>query len=425
MTGRQTPARAARMMCVAAFAIGALIALAAPLGAQDDGFALPTLESLGIGPWMNESGSIQFGLSGRADLDFYQTGDVETGLIAGTGSIVAPRVRLFGDLFVGDAWFVSTELRFDRGPMESLVGHEFRVEQAFVRWSPFTYAALQLGRFASPFGSYPSRHHTDDDWFIRPPVMYDHRTVVLTGRVPADADEWMAWKDSTELRERGVPPVWGAPYQWGGMAFGALRDLSWRVAYMNSAPASGPDQWDELGFESGSLVAAFGYRFAPWVRVEASYATGSFLERDLSEEQNPTIHGPGWFVQQIIGGELLFELAHTQLRAEAFHDTWTYVEDDAIDLSWSVEARQELFQDWFVAGRIGQMRFSDVEVPAALPSDIPRSEPWDYNVQRIQIAGGFRFASNAEIRAEYLTQTTDGPADPDDDVVALQLWWAF
>lgn len=408
-------------LVVAALTVVALVGIAAPAAAQDDVRALPTLESLGIGPWMNASGSVQFGLSGRADLDVYQTGDDPTGLMGETGTFVAPRVRLFGDLFVGSAWFISTELRLDRGPMESTSDYEFRVEQAFLRWSPLALVGVQLGRFASPFGSYPSRHHTEDDWFVRPPVMYDHRTIVLPGEVPPDADTWTGWKDDATRRARGVPPVWGAPYQWGGMAFGALRDLSWRVAYMNSAPAAGPDDWDELDFERGNLVAAIGYRFAPWVRTEVSYSSGVFLEHDVEREDIPAEvpHGPGWFVQQLFGGEVVFELAHTQLRAEAFHDAWAYVDpDDNMDISWSVEARQELFQDWFVAGRVGQMRFSDVETSTG-------TEPWDYNVQRVQLSGGYRLASNAEVRAEYLTQTTDAPAEPDDDVIALQLWWAF
>ena len=396
----------------------ALLLLASPATAQDGVRSLPTLESLGVGPWMNESGSVQFGLSGRADLDAYRTGDDPTELLGETGTYIAPRVRLFGDLFVGDDWFATAEARLDRGPSESTDGYEVRIEQAYLRWSPLEIAALQLGRFASPFGTYPSRHHTAGDWFIRPPLMYEYRTVVLADRVPATTDAWMTWKDDPSRRAVGAPPVWGAPYQWGSMAFGVLRDLSWRVAYMNSAPASGPDQWDELDFERGNLVAAIGYRFAPWVRTEVSYSNGSFLGRDLTPEQNPTVHGPGWFAQQIFSGEVLFELAHTQVRAEALHDTWVYAEEDAIDISWSVEARQELFQDWFVAGRLGQIRFSDVETTAG-------DQPWDYNVQRVQVAGGYRLASNAEVRAEYLTQATDGPVDPDDDVLALQLWWAF
>ena len=389
---------------------------AAPLAAQDGERTLPTLESLGVGPWSNESGSIQFGLSGRLDVELYSPGDDRTFLLERTETFVAPRLRLFGDLFLGESVFASTELTVDHGPSQAFDELDVRLEQAFLRYTPFEALALQAGRFASPFGSYPSRHHTEADWFIRPPLMYEHRTAVHGAQVPADADEFVNWKDDATLRGTGLPPVWGAPYQLGVMTFGAWRDLGWRVAYMNSAPSTDPDEWNEPDTERGNLVAALGYRFAPWVRAEVSYASGPYLPREI--EDNPTAHGLDWFEQQIFGGELLFELAHTQLRAEGFHDTWTIVDEDAIDISWSVEARQELFQDWFVAGRVGQMRFSDIETSTG-------SEPWDYNVRRIQAAAGYRLASNAEIRAEYLTNATEGPVDPDDDLISVQLWWAF
>lgn len=402
-------------LCIALVAAGA-----APASAQDGGRALPTLESLGIGPWMNESGSIQFGVSGRADVDVYRTGDDPTFLMTETGTFVAPRVRLFGDLFLGEAWYVTTELRVDRGPMESESDFEFRVEQAFARWTPLSALALQLGRFASPFGSYPSRHHTDGDWFIRPPLMYEYRTVALSDEVPLDADMWVMWKDSAGMRARGAPPVWGAPYPWGAMAFGVLAGLDWRVAWMNSAPSSEPEMWGLNDFETdrGNLVAALGYRFVPWLRAQVSYSTGPFLQRELAAPLTG-VHGPDWYVQDLIGAELLFQLAHTQVRVEALHDTWTILDDeDATDVSWYAEARQDLLTDWFVAARIGGIGFSDV----ATSTD---PEPWDHDVQRIQVGAGYRFARNAEIRAEYLTQSTDGPVDPDDDVIAFQLWWAF
>ena len=402
-----------------ALVVGLLALGVLPAAAQDGERSLPTLESLGIGPWSNASGSLQFGLSGRLDLEGYFPGEDPTYLVDTTDPFFTPRLRVFGDLFVGESWYATTELRVDGGAAEQSNKLQARMEQAFVRYAPLEALALQVGKFASPFGSYPSRHHTDGDWFIRPPLMYEYRTVVNYGAIPADADEWVTWKDDPERRTGGAPPVWAAPYQWGGMAFGALRNLSWRVAYMNSAPTAGPSQWDELDTERGSIVAALGYRFAPWVRAEVSYGQGPFISRGIEEDENPTSHGLTWFEQQIFGGELLFELQHTQLRAEAFHNTWAYVADDAIDIDWSVEARQELFQDWFVAGRVGQMRFSDIELVGG------EEEPWDYNVQREQIAAGYRLASNAEIRAEYLAQQTDSPEDPDDDLISVQLWWAF
>ena len=58
------------------------------------------------------------------------------------------------------------------------------------------------------------------------------------------------------------------------------------------------------------------------------------------------------YYRSIFGGELLFQLYHTQLRAEAFHDTWEYIDEQPIhDISWSVEGRQEFTQLFFLPQR--------------------------------------------------------------------------
>ena len=59
------------------------------------------------------------------------------------------------------------------------------MEQAFLRLSTTTgSAAIQAGRFASPFGAYASRHLTEIDPFLRPPLPYDYRTVMNRWRWP-------------------------------------------------------------------------------------------------------------------------------------------------------------------------------------------------------------------------------------------------
>lgn len=410
-----------------------LVAAAPPdARAQDEMPALPTLESLGLGGWSTPNGFLQLALSGRADLELYAPADEPAWLIEETDApFVAPRVRLFTDLFVGPWIYATTELRADMGEAEAANELDARVEQAFVRWAPFDFIALQAGKFASAFGSYPTRHHGPGDWFIRPPLMYEYRTMVSSEEVPLNAAAWTAWKDEPdEFRPIGAPPVWAAPYQWGGMAFGVIRDLSWRAAYQNSAPSSEPEEWgwNDANFDRANLIGALGWRFAPWVRVEVSYSQGPYLQREVAGPV-PGDADLGDFNQYIWGGELLFEAGHTQLRGEVFHDTWEVpnVVDDPIDLSWSVEGRRELHPDLFVAARLGQIRFNDVRVSSIGYDGLPviGNEAWDYNVRRFQVAFGHRVASNAEIRAEFMSNMTEGPVDPEDDLYSVQFWWAF
>lgn len=409
----------------------ALIALAPCAAHAQDGPALPTLESIGLGGWSTPNGFLQLALSGRADIEAYMPGADPAWLIQSTDPFVTPRIRFFTDLFVGATGYATAELRADGGEAPAAGRLEGRLEQAFVRWAPFDFLAVQAGKFASPFGSYPSRHHTDADWFIRPPVMYEYRTMVSSQEAPLNEARFVAWKDDPEqFRPIGAPPVWAAPYQWGGMAFGVFRDLSWRAAYVNSAPSSEPEEWEWNGgeFDRGNWIGALGWRFAPWVRVEASYNQGPYLQR--------AVRGPiptGWdladYDQFLWGLEALFELAHTQVRAEAFHDRWVVpnVADDPIDISWSVEARQKLHPDLFVAARLGQIRFNEIDY-RGIDYDgvlVEGRDRWDYNARRFQVAFGYRLARNAEVRAEFMSNATEGPLDPDDDLFSIQLWWAF
>ena len=402
------------------------------LAAQDEIPTLPTLESIGLSGWSTPNGFIQLALSGRADLELYAPGADEAWLIETTNApFLVPRVRLFTDLFVGPSLYATSELRVDMGEAESERELDARVEQAFVRWSPFDIIALQAGKFASAFGSYPSRHHGPGDWLIRPPLMYEYRTMVSSVEVPLNAAAWTGWKDKPEeFRPIGAPPVWAAPYQWGAMAFGVVRDLSWRAAWQNSAPSSEPEEWgwNEAGTDRGNWIGALGWRFAPWIRVELSYSQGPYLQREVTGPL-PGDADLSEYNQFIWGGEVLFEMAHTQVRGEVFHDRWQVpnVATDPIDISWSVEAREELHPDLFVAARLGQVRFNDVRVSSIGYDGLPvlGEEQWDYNIRRLQVGFGHRVATNAEIRAEFMTNQTEGPVDPADDLFSVQFWWAF
>jgi hypothetical protein len=142
--------------------------------------------------------------------------------VAGDAAFLAPRLRLFTDLFAGDHLYGLVELRGDRGDAPVAGAWDARVEQAFLRVGTASGSvAVQAGRFASPFGSYPLRHLTPQDPFIRPPLIYDSRTVMCAGIAPGSLQGFLTWRDRPdEFRHLGAPPIWGVPYQWGVMASG-------------------------------------------------------------------------------------------------------------------------------------------------------------------------------------------------------------
>ena len=76
-----------------------------------------------------------------------------------------------------------------------------RVEQTYLRYKPWSSRdlAIQSGKFVSPLGAYNQRHDTTADPFIRPPLMYDDRTMVSSRLVPRRNDGFIRWKHAPDI----------------------------------------------------------------------------------------------------------------------------------------------------------------------------------------------------------------------------------
>jgi hypothetical protein len=369
-------------------------------------------------------------LSGRLDVEGYLPQEDPPWLIPSTDPFVAPRLRLFGDAFFGDRVVSSAELRMDRGEEPRAGALDLRIDQLFVRVIPLDALALQAGKFVSPFGGWPQRHHTAADPFIRPPLAYDHRTILSAAKAPVSAVDFLAWKDSPESwRAQGAPVIWGAPYQWGAMLMGGFAMFDWRAAVVNSAPSSEPEEWGlARGFRSPSWVANAGAQLSPALRVELSFNTGPWLREDA--DGLPSNMQASDYHQRIWGLETVFKYGRTKLRGEAFHDAWGVpnVGYDVIDLSWYVEAEQSVATAVTLAARVGGLHFLEMRgaVDTADPNyDARYAARWDYDIRRLQIAAGYRLARNAGLRAEVMLNDAVGPVRARNNLLAAQFWWEF
>ncbi len=219
---------------------------------------LPTLSGAGV-EYISSSGLFQLLLSGQLDLEGLYVAhareasplpktcdgchtDVARSLRQGEGALRTHRLRVFADIFLGDHLYTHVELRADRGWERFDVGTKTRVEQVYARvTSSSGVTGVQAGRFATPFGAYSMRHLTTSDYFLRPPLAYEYRTVMNRWAVPPDGQGFLGWQDMPDAIDRpGSPPVWEMPYQWGAMVFGRVGPVDLHVAAMNSAPSSGP-----------------------------------------------------------------------------------------------------------------------------------------------------------------------------------------
>lgn len=397
-------------------AAGAAVWSPAPAHAQ-----WPTLRDAGVG-YLSKDGRFQVDLSGQMDVEgYYFTAedDALSGLAYGSGPLFAPRVRLFLDVFLGDHVYGVVEWRGDRGEAPTAGFWEARVEQAYLSVGNTSGSfQLQGGIFPSPFGSYAQRHLTVVDPFLRPPLMYDHRTVVSRRWSPRDADWFSRWRDNPdEWRRDGAPPVWGVPYQWGGMASVRLGFLSGRVAAMNSAPSSEPLDWYEFEVvEELSWVGRVEAVVSPELTLGASVNHGPYARNDIPNSPAFPLAGTT-YDQTLWSFDAGLARGPFMVRGEVIHDSWLVpnIEEEVVDIGYSVEAQADVAAGWSLAARFGAIDFREV-------ADFG---DWDWDTKRLEASIGYRIAMNAGLLAAWGTNWDGGPLDPNDDLVGIRLWWAF
>lgn len=337
--------------------------------------------------------------------------------------MIAPRARLFTDIFLGDHLYALVELRADRGEAPRAGLEEARVEQLFARVSNRAGSfSIQAGRFASPFGSYPLRHLTVGDAFVRPPLLYDYPTTMCPGIAPPTTAWFLTWQDEPEtFRRIGAPPVCGVPYQWGAMASGVRGALSYRVAVMNSAQSSSPGDWgwdaDQMRYPS--LVGGLGLQVTPSLHVGVSASRGPWL----SELKKGTIPA-GWdrwdYAQEIVSADVTYARGPVVVRAEVMRDRWEVPNVPGYPVEWgsTLEFQTDLGAGWSAGLRGGVLDFRPLE-------DGARSRDWDFDVRRWEASLGYRLRQNVGVLGSWAVTDQRSPIDPDDDLMAVRLWWAF
>lgn len=403
--------------------LAVLGALLAPDGA--DAQRLPTLQEKGV-EYLSPGGAAQLTLSGQLDLELLAPSGAVFGLARfGSGEpLFAPRLRLFADLFLGDRLYGLMELRADRGDAPTVGTWDARLEQAFVRLAldPSGRASFQVGRFASPFGSYPLRHLTEVDPFVRPPLPYDYRTVMCAAIAPGSTGGFLTWRDRPgQFRHVGSPPIWGVPYQWGAMLSGGLGAVAYRLAVMNSAPSSSPEAWawDGERMRHPSLVAGLGWSLSPSLTLGASFNRGPWME-ELKSGAFGAQRDRWDYMQTVTAIDLTWARGPLMARLEGIHDRWQVpnMEEAPVELGGSLEVQADVAPGVFLAGRVGILSFRPVETangPVA----------WDHDVQRYEASVGYRLDRNAGLLVSAGTTPARSALEGRESLVAARMWWRF
>src|SRR5438270_908703 len=252
----------------------------------------------------NSEKQFQLQLSGLIDFEGYFIDQRAPALIETDDSFLFnPRVSLFLDAQFEQHFYFFAQARLDRGFDPSDQGAQVRLDEYFLRYTPFQHSSIsfQIGKFATVVGNWVSRHYSWDNPFINAPLLYENLTGLWDSAAPRDIDDyrelllgqdisfawhhWQFWAEFYETRFE-VPRIGNADtfayyletkYKFTPQLFGALRwnqQLFGTVRDGNERAPWGNDIW--------RVDAAVGYRFTDYLQTKVQY---SFSHQDAPVQQ--------------------------------------------------------------------------------------------------------------------------------------------
>jgi hypothetical protein len=124
-------------------------------------------------------------------------------------------------------------------------------------------------------------------------------------------------------------------------------------------------------------------------------------------------------------GDAELEYGHAELRSEGYQQTWQspYLGDLKVHGGY-VEGKYTLPAGFYAAARMEIMRFNDITDSDGSPY------PWDWNRNRLEVGGGYRFARSVIGKLTYQMNRTEVNRDDSvnyryDEVYAAQVSMSF
>jgi hypothetical protein len=410
--------------------IAALLALAAFGPVQDD-------EPADLFDWARKLddldkrwswGEFEFQLGGEAVLEFFAFGKEAPGVMVEDPALRSGRYRrsrpadspefdgrldLVLDAFYGKWLAASVDGRIDGTTAgQGVVGE--RIEQAWLRFMiPDEPAfSFEAGKFPAPIGNFIERHDPRKNPLTTWPLPYDDVTAFVGLKEGAGA--LTVNRDKPDFKDWYVP-IWQAVYGTGAMGFGSVKDFSYAVAVMNSAPGTLPENW---AFRARDFRYPSLYLHATWAPDLSTKVGGTWSRGPVEHDDGPGVppgRHAGEFPQTLAGVDLSFSRGSLEMWAEAY---WTRFESpavDALDLwTWYVEAKYTFLPGLFGAVRLAQIYFGDAQ-----------GHQWDRDLTRFEVGGGYFFTRNLFVKSTVQVNVTTGGRDPADNLLMIQLGLTF
>lgn len=298
-----------------------------------------------------------------------------------------------------------------------------RVYGAYAMWTPHQDRDLHvlIGKIPWLLGTYAPRTYSDKKPLIGTPLMWYYHTTLRYDAMPPSVDALLAVSGTgqygtsyapSQVPRKGVPVLYDACWDVGLALNGSARPFEYAVSMVNGSPSMMESDADNN--TGKSFLGRIGLQAGPAIRVGVSASYGPWL----SESFNPSLP-PGKtandYHQTAVVGDAELLAGRFEMHAEGVANEWETPTVGNLDVaSYYVEGRLGVTAGGWVAARWEQMRFGDVTSSAGV------SQPWDYDIDRLETGLGYRFTRGVIGKLVYQRTVTLDP----DDVETLQLYAA-
>jgi hypothetical protein len=367
-------------------------------------------------------GNLRARLSGTIDTEFYNFQQPAPGLIdSEIDNLFNPRLTLFLDAQLGSQIYFFAQSRLDRGFDPSNHRAQVRLDEYALRFTPWDDGRfnLQVGKFATVVGNWVPRHLSWENPFINAPLVYENVTPISDKIAPASPLDFVRRFDHEKYQFN--PVIWGPSYASGISVSGRLGRFDYAVEMKNASLSSRPESWNvtENGFEHPTFNGRLGFRPNEAWNLGLSASEGPYF-RPEAESTLPPGRDIGDYREFVVGQDVSFAWRHLQLWAEFYEARFEVPRvGDADTFAYYIEAKYKFTPQLFGALRWNQQLFSNVNNGAG------GSVRWTQDLARIDIAAGYRFTSQTQMKLQYsFQQETTGPRD-DNHMLAAQFTVRF
>lgn len=356
--------------------------------------------------YVEENSPWQWDFGGQIEATYWSTGNPPAALLERPGQTFDPRLVLQLDARFREDWFFHTTARLDRGFDPASSGDfELRIDELFLRYSAWEGALdLQVGKFATVFGSWVNQHEYTDDPFLTPPLPYSqilgvavNNPNMLSPSALTQAAQAPTQRLFATPKSSWASTIWGPSYGSGLSLSGQRNGFEYAAEVKNIGLTRRASQWDEglEGFENPTFTGRVGHRPTASLSYGFSASRGPYLEPE-SENLLPAGVDIGDLPYTTLG--LDFSWAHRDLifSGEVIASRYeTLAAGDLDSLSYYAQLRWKFAPGLWVAGRWGQTFNNDAR------GEDGEAVEWSPDLWRISGSLGWRATPELLLKTEY------------------------